>query len=143
MGLFGQKRNWEAMPAADFAANLNALAKGDKKKYDEVIRQMREGKIKTPGFSAKDQKKIEKELRRTTEGERGLGALRDAFKKNGQGQQGYKDRPLTERVHPSEWKRQFGSGKAQPNPSEAARIKKSDPALYQKILDQEVKRRGL
>lgn len=98
MGIFGGRRKWESLPANEVAAEIMSMKPGDAKKALEDIR-----KGKVPGLTGKQQKEFEKEWERCHEGERGLGALRDAMR--GGGSRNYQNIPLRDRVHPSEYRR--------------------------------------
>lgn len=95
--MFG-KRKWESLPADQVADALMGLPQKEAKKAMEDIK-----KGKVPGLSPKQQKQIEKDYQRQTQGERGLAALRDGLK--GGGSKNYNNLPLKDRVHPAEYKR--------------------------------------
>lgn len=136
MGLFDRpKRKWESVPADQMADALMGMKPDEAKK---AMEQIKKGKV--PGLTVKQQKQIEKDYKRQTEGERGLGALFAGLK--GGGSKGHL--PDKEKYHPSEYKNRLASGKSRVGSAqEAMNIKKSDPALYQRILEQEARRRGL
>lgn len=98
MGLFGGRRKWESLPADQMADEINGMKPADAKKALEAIR-----KGKVPGITPKQQREFEKEWKRCHEGEKGLGALRDALR--GGGSKNYQNIPLSDRVHPSEYRR--------------------------------------
>lgn len=144
MGLFSSRPKWQSLPADEIAEQIIELHNsGKQKEARDMATQIKHGKV--PGITSKEQKEMDKLYKRVTEGEKGakaaLASLREL--KKASGNQGYKNRPLKERVHPSEFKHQVRSGKYQPTAQEAADIKKSDPALYQQLLQAEAKRRGL
>lgn len=84
-----------------------SLAELLSKKNDEIDKLIESGKIPTEFTSAKELRKTAKADRQLAErclnGERGAKALLPGFK--GGGAQNYKNVPLKERVHPSEYKR--------------------------------------
>ncbi len=156
MGIFSSKKS-ESIEVGEFVEML-ASAKNDRERRKLLYS---DGAKKKFNLTAKDLKKAEKLTERVTQGEKGIKAaaagildivkgkvdsnnseytkmIREAAQQNRH--RGEKPPPP---MHPSEWKQRVRSGKIQPSASEAARIKKSDPALYQQILDREVKRRGL
>jgi hypothetical protein len=92
MGLFGKKKS--ETPTVD------EILRMDDKKLREIIR---EGNV--PQKSPKELRKAAQIAKRAAEGERGLGALRAATKGGGTGNQNYKNVPLKDRVHPTEYKR--------------------------------------
>lgn len=100
MGLFNNKKKWQSLPVEDVADALLSLPDKEAKK---AIDDMKRGKI--PGLTPKQQKKIEQDYKRASEGERGLAAIRDGLRGGGTGNRNYKNIPLKDRVHPSEYKR--------------------------------------
>lgn len=58
---------------------------------------------KVPQKTAKELRKAAQEVKRKTEGERGIGALSAALK--GGGSKNYQNIPLKDRVHPAEYRR--------------------------------------
>ncbi|HEU4751999.1 MAG TPA: hypothetical protein VFU47_02745 [Armatimonadota bacterium] len=61
---------------------------------------------RVPQKSPKELRKAAQEVRRKTEGERGLGALRAGLSGNqGSGGKNYQNIPLRDRVHPAEYRR--------------------------------------
>lgn len=138
MGFFNKPKpiSWEVGDVVDLLESKN---KADKQAREELLKQIKAGKA--PMYSSKDMKKLEKELKRTTEGEKGLQAIRAAMK--GGGSRNHGNIPYRERVHPSKYRQDVMSGKHRPTPAEAADLKKNDPAAYQALLEQERRRRGL
>lgn len=147
MGIFGSRRRWESLPADEIAAQMQELHENGKAgEAQKMLREIKRGKV--PGVSPKEQKEMEKFYKRVTEGEKGIKAARASLaelKKLGKqnGNNGYGNRPLSQRVHPSKLKEEIRRGRYTPTVQEAANIKKNDPALYQQLLQQEAKRRGL
>jgi hypothetical protein len=78
MGLFGGKKHWTSLPAEDVADALMSMKHKD---AIDAMKQIKDGKV--PGLSVKDQKRIEKDYKKKTEGERSLGpgaaAAKDFF----------------------------------------------------------------
>lgn len=92
MGLFGKKKS--ESPTVDEILKMN----------NEKLRQIiREGRV--PQKSPKELRKAAEAAKRAAEGERGLGAIRDARKHAGTGNRNYYNIPLKDRVHPAEYKR--------------------------------------
>lgn len=83
MSFFSSPRKWESLPAEDVAEALTSMKPQDAKKAMEDIK-----KGKVPGLTPKQQKQIEKDYKKKTEGERGLGAGASAAKDFFQGKQG-------------------------------------------------------
>lgn len=102
---------------------------------------------KAPVRSAKELRKMAKDDRRRLEGEKGFAAFRAAVtEKSGTGNKNYKNVPLSQRVHPSQYKKLQQSGRlGKPGTSfaQAAELKKSNPKAYEKLLEQEARRQGL
>lgn len=102
---------------------------------------------KAPVRSAKELRKIAKEDRRRLEGEKGFAAFRAAVtERGGSGNKNFFNIPLSQRVHPSQYKKLQQSGRlGKPGVSfaQAAEMKKSDPRKYEALLEQEAKRQGL
>jgi len=143
MGLFSSKPKWESLPASDIAEQMIKLqSQGKEKEARAIADQIRKGKV--PGITPKEKKEMQKIYDRCTQGEKGIKAALTSIKdlKKASGNNGYSNRPLSERVHPSAFKDQVRRGKYTPTPQEAANIKRSDPALYQQILANEAKKRG-
>lgn len=114
-------------------------------KDKEIEKLLREKKA--PVRSAKELRKMAKEDRRRLEGEKGFAAFRAAVTESGgSGNKNYKNIPLSQRVHPSQYKRLQQSGRlGKPGTSfaQAAELKKSNPKAYEKLLEQEARRQGL
>lgn len=103
MGLFSKKKS--ESPTVDEILQMK----------DKDLRAIiREGRV--PQKSPKELRKAAQVAKRAAEGERGLGAISAATKGGGTGNRNYKNVPLKDRVHPTEYKR---------------------------ILDREAKRQGL
>lgn len=71
-------RKWQSLPADEVAAAIIGMNEKDAK---SALEQIRKGRV--PGLSPKEQKQIEKDVARRTQGERGGGAaaagIRDFF----------------------------------------------------------------
>jgi hypothetical protein len=83
MGFFSNKKNWQSLPAEDVADAINSMSPKD---AQQAMKDIKAGKV--PGLTPKQQKQIEKDYRKKTEGERGLGAGAAAAKDFFQGRQG-------------------------------------------------------
>lgn len=66
---WGSKKRWQSLPAEDVAEAINSMPP---KEAEDAMKQIKQGKV--PGLTPKQQKQIEKDYKRKTEGERGLGA---------------------------------------------------------------------
>ena len=114
-------------------------------KDKEIEKLLREKKA--PVRSAKELRKMAKDDRRRLEGEKGFAAFRAAVtEKGGSGNQNYKNVPLSQRVHPSQYKKLQQSGRlGKPGTSfaQAAELKRTNPKEYEKLLEQEARRQGL
>lgn len=144
MGWFEKKPAWESLPADEMAAMLKDLhVSGKAKEAEAMMKKIKQGKV--PGITGKEQKEMAKFHKRVTEGEKGAKAAIHSLRelKKMSGAQRHKNIPLKDRVHPSEYKNQIRTGKYRPGAQEAADIKKSDPALYKKLLEQEARKQGL
>jgi hypothetical protein len=60
---------------------------------------------KVPQKTPKELRKAAKDAKRASEGEKGTGALAAGLKGGGTGNRNYRNIPLKERVHPSEYRR--------------------------------------
>jgi hypothetical protein len=102
---------------------------------------------KAPVRTAKELRKMAKDDRRRLEGEKGFAAFRAAVtEKGGSGNRNYKNVPLKERVHPSQYKKLEQSGRlGRPGTSfaQAAELKRTNPKEYERLLEQEARRQGL
>ncbi len=137
MGWFSSdKKKWQSLPADEVANALMAMKPEEAKK---AMQEIKKGKV--PGLTVKQQKQIEKDYKRAAEGERGVKALFAGFK--GGGSKNYGNLPARDRMHPSEYRRQVKAGKIQVSAEEAMQMKKTDPQLYQSLLETERRRRGL
>lgn len=92
MGLFGKRKS--ESPTVDEILQM---------KDKELQAIIREGKV--PQKSPKELRKAAQMAKRAAEGERGLGAIRDAKRHGGTGNRNYKNVPLKDRVHPVEYRR--------------------------------------
>lgn len=139
MGWFNKKS--ESYEAGDLVAALeNASSSKDRAK---ILDDIKNGKFV---YSASDLKKMEKEVKRMTEGEKTLKALRAALKGGGTGNRNYFNVPVSARVHPSRLRDLEKSGKLGIpgiSAAQALRIKETDPKKYQMILEAEARRQGL
>jgi hypothetical protein len=77
------KKKWESLPACDVADAINSMKPNEAK---DAMKKIKDGKV--PGLTPKEQKQIEKDVRRKTEGERGLGAGASAARDFFQGKTG-------------------------------------------------------
>lgn len=83
-------RKWQSLPADEVADALMSMKAKD---AQDVMKQIKQGKV--PGLTPKEQKQIEKEYQRMTEGERGLKASRSGIADFFSGKTGTtKDGPL-------------------------------------------------
>lgn len=89
MGLFSRKSE---TPSVDELLSM---------KDAELKKLIAAGKV--PQKSPKELRKAAQEVKRKTEGERGLGALAAGMK--GGGSKNYQNIPLKDRVHPAEYRR--------------------------------------
>lgn len=60
---------------------------------------------RVPQKTPKELRKAAQEVKRRTEGERGIGALAAGLKSSGSGGKNYQNIPLKDRVHPAEYRR--------------------------------------
>lgn len=67
---WGSKKKWESLPADEVADSISRLPA---KEAAAAMKQIKEGKV--PGLTPRELKQIEKDFKKKTEGERGLGAL--------------------------------------------------------------------
>jgi len=144
MGFFSSRPKWESLSAGEIAEQMLELqSKGKVKEAREIAEQIKKGKV--PGITPKEKKEMEKIYQRCTEGEKGVKAAITSIKqlKKASGNNGYANRPLSQRVHPAAFKDQVRRGKYTPTAQEAQAIKKADPKLYQEILQAQAKRQGL
>lgn len=119
---------------------------------DEVL-EMKDKEIekllrdkKAPVRSAKELRKMAKDDRRRVEGEKGFAAFRAAVTEKGGSSGNYKNVPLSQRVHPSQYKKLQQSGRlGKPGTSfaQAAQLKQTNPKEYERLLEQEARRQGL
>lgn len=83
-------RKWQSLPADEVAEAINAMSKKD---AESAMKQIKQGRV--PGLTPKEQKQIEKDYQRMTEGERGLKASRAGISDFFSGRSGTtKDGPL-------------------------------------------------
>lgn len=134
MGLFSNKKSE--------SFSIDEVLDMKDKDIEKLLREK-----KAPVRSAKELRKIAKEDTRRLEGEKGFAAFRAAVtERGGSGNRNYKNVPLKERMHPSQYAKLEKSGRlGKPGTSfaQAAELKKSNPAEYQKLLEQEARRQGL
>lgn len=151
MGLFGGRRKWESYSVEEIGAEIVNLVSNKKTKeakefFNNFKNDAKRGKI--PGITPKEQKEMEKIYKRASEGERGIKAALASIKdlSKASGNNGYRNRPISARVHPSMLKKLQEKGKLGTpgySTSEALAIKQNNPAMYQEILEREARRQGL
>lgn len=132
MGLFSRKSE---------SFEIDELLAMKDKDLEKILREK-----KAPIRSAKELRKMNREALRKTVGEKGFAAVRAAVAGGGSGNRNYKNVPLSQRVHPSQYKKLQESGRlGKPGTSfaQAAELKKSNPKEYEKLLEQEARRQGL
>lgn len=94
------RKKWQSLEAGDVADALLQMKPDEARK---ALKEIKSGKV--PGFTPKEQRKIEADYKRASEGEKGISALLAGLKGGGSGSKNYANLPLRERVHPAEYKR--------------------------------------
>lgn len=94
------RRKWQSLEAGEMADALADMKPADAAK---ALKEIKGGKV--PGLTPKQQKEIERDYRRASEGEKGLSALMAGLKGGGSRGRNYQNIPLKERVHPAEYRR--------------------------------------
>lgn len=94
------RRKWQSLEAGEMADALADMKPADAAK---ALKEIKGGKV--PGLTPKQQKQIEADYKRASEGEKGMKALIAGFRGGGSGGRNYQNIPLKERVHPAEYKR--------------------------------------
>lgn len=90
MGWFSDKKKWQSLPAEDVAEALQGMKPSE---AADAMKQIKAGKV--PGLTPRQQKQIEKEYQRKTQGERNLSAGAAAAKDFFGGKKGTtKDGPI-------------------------------------------------